>query len=87
MLVFRTAEEMACALSSPLDPTLRERLAAQRNHLLDYPEHAFEELGVFIVIQPGDSLEDISKAAAYRLTGKEGFMIEAEIGTMQIVDT
>ncbi len=78
MFVIRTAEEMACALTSPLDPTLRERLAAQRDHLLNYPEHAFEELGVFIVIQPGDSLNDISRTAAYCLADGESFSIEAE---------
>lgn len=49
MLVIRTAEEMARALSSSLDPPLKERLEAQRDHLLDYPDYAFEELGLFVI--------------------------------------
>lgn len=79
MLVIRTAEEMESALSAPLDTTLKDRLAAQREYLLDYPDQAYEELGVFVVVQPGDHLIDLNNVTAFRLVEGDRFTIEAEL--------
>lgn len=79
MLVIRTAEDMDSALSAPLATTVKDRLAAQREYLLDYPDHAFEELGVFVVVQPGDRMIDLNQVTAFRLVERDRFTIEAEL--------
>lgn len=78
MLVIRTAEEMACALASSLQPVIRERLAAHRDHLLDYPDYAFEELGMFIIVQPDDNLNDLNCVTGTSLAGRGRFTLEPE---------
>jgi len=69
---------MAKALSSPLDPLLHERLSAHRNHLLDYPDFPFEELGLFLIVQPGDTLDTVATASPVRLAQESTFTFEPE---------
>jgi len=78
MLVIRTAEEMARALASPLGTTLYDRLTSHRDNLLSYPDFAFEELGLFLIVQPGDTLEAISGPIPARLIEGSAFILEAE---------
>lgn len=79
MLVIRTAEELARALTSSLDPTLRARLAAQCVYLADYlDDYAFEELGLFLIIQLGDQLEDLNAAGGVRLVRDGAFAFDVE---------
>jgi len=75
MIIIRTAEDLARALEAPLDPILHDRLEAHSEYLADYP---FEELALFLIIQPGDTLEAITAACAYRLVEGGRFTIEAE---------
>lgn len=75
MIIIRTAEDLARALEAPLDPILHDRLEAQREYLAHYP---FEELALFLITQPGDTLETITAACAYRLVEGDRFTIEAE---------
>lgn len=63
MLVIRTAEDMARALASALDPPLVNRLRTYQAIFAEYPDHAFEELGLFLIVQPGDRLGDVEKAS------------------------
>ena len=78
MQIIRTAEEIANALASSLDPTLRERLAAHRDYLLDYPGFALEELGEFLIVQPDDTLESINAACSAHLVKDDDFAFDAE---------
>ena len=78
MLVIRTAEEMARALASPLDPTLLARLVAQQEYLTAYPDYSFEELGLFIVVDTVDRLSDLQQQTTSRLVEGATFAIEPE---------
>ncbi|QIG53762.1 hypothetical protein G6N82_05980 [Altererythrobacter sp. BO-6] len=80
MLIIRTAEELARTLASPLECTLRERLEAQRAYLADYlHDYALEELALFVIVQPGDHLEDLNATSSVRLVRDGGtFAFEVE---------
>lgn len=78
MLVIRTAEDLARALALSLEPVVKERLAAHRDHLLDYPDYAFEELGLFIIVQPDDHLDDLNGVTSAALTAGALFAVEPE---------
>lgn len=78
MLIIRTAEELAHALATPLDEVVKERLAAHRDYLLDYPDFTFEELGLFAVVEQGDQLADLNTAGSVRLVDKGAFCFEPE---------
>lgn len=75
MIIIRTAEDLARALAAPPGPILHDRLEAYREYLADYP---FEELALFLITQPGDTLEAITATCAYRLVEGDRFIIEAE---------
>ena len=78
MLVIRTAEELARALASPLEPTLLARLAAQQEYLTAYPDYRFEELGLFIVVEPADCLSELQQQTTSQLVEGPTFAIEPE---------
>ncbi|WFL76146.1 hypothetical protein P7228_09035 [Altererythrobacter arenosus] len=79
MLVIRTAEELAYALDSPLETKLRTRLDARSKTLCDYlDEYALEELAIFIIAQPGDTLGDLNKVSPLRLVEGNRFVLEVE---------
>ena len=52
MIVIRTAEEMARALDSPLEPTLKDRLQAHWDRLSEWDDYELSELAVFLIAQP-----------------------------------
>lgn len=78
MLVIRTADEMARALSSPLEPTLKRRLATHNTHLSEYPDFSFEELGIFLVLLPPDSLDDLCRVSPVTIANPSAFVMEPE---------
>ena len=78
MITIRTAEELARALSSPLDAIPHDRLVAHREHLLDYTDFAFEDLGLFMIVQLGDTLDAIETASPVRLVRNSQFALLLE---------
>ena len=62
MIVIRTADEMARALASPLDPTLKQRLHGHWERLSEWEDYELSELGMFLIAQPGDTLEQAQAA-------------------------
>lgn len=59
MLLIRTAEDLAHALDSPLDPELHQLIAAIADRLGEYTDFAFHELAEIIVVEAGESLDGI----------------------------
>lgn len=56
MLMINTPETMALALASSLDPLLEHLLRLRVEQLTGYEGYALEDLAVFIIVEPGDSL-------------------------------
>lgn len=67
MIVIRTAEEMARALDSPLDPELKQLLAANWERLSEYEGYDLCELAEFAIVQSGDTLQDLSRIVEIEL--------------------
>ena len=67
MILIRTAEALARALDSPLDAVAKERLRFHAELLAEYDDFAFEELAVFAVVQPGDTLSSFADATGLQL--------------------
>jgi hypothetical protein len=84
MLVIRTAEEMACALEAPPDPILHTRLTDHWERLQEYADYALEELATFLIVQPGDTAEDINAASPVPLVQDAAFTFVAEAVDQQI---
>lgn len=78
MIVIRTAEELASALALPLDPYLLLRLTVHRDRLLEYEDYAVEELALFLVVQPGDTLEHVNAASGVTLVRNGTFTFTPE---------
>jgi hypothetical protein len=57
-MIIRTAEDMARALDSSLDPELHSILARHVERLSAYPDFQLEELAVVAILLPGDRLAD-----------------------------
>lgn len=62
MIVIRTAEEMARALSSPLEPELKHRLQTHFDQLAEWTDFGLGELVVFVIVEEGDTLEHAEAA-------------------------
>lgn len=58
MHIIRTAEDLARALDSPLDPELLTILRDHADRLAGYADFAFEELAIILVIQAGERLTE-----------------------------
>lgn len=58
MHIIRSAEALARALDSPLDPELLAILRGHAERLADYADIAFEELAKMLVIEAGELLAD-----------------------------
>jgi hypothetical protein len=65
MIVIRTWDALARALDSPLDPELKQLLQAHWDRLQEWQDYALEELAQFIIVQPGDSLDDVMGACGW----------------------
>jgi hypothetical protein len=63
MQIIRTAEELARAIASCLDPSLRTILEGHRDRLAECAdEYTFEELAVFALCEAGDTADDLGQA-------------------------
>ena len=83
MIVIRTAEEMARALDSPLEPTLKHRLHGHWERLSEWEDYELSELAVFLIIQPGDTLEQAQAAFGQPLVRDSKFLFLPELAEQQ----
>lgn len=67
MIVIRTAEDMARALDSPIHPKLRQLLAGHWERLSQYEGYDLSELAEFAIIEPRDTLQDLSRIVEIEL--------------------
>ena len=79
MIVIRTAEEMARALDSPLDPALLHRLETHRDRLSGWVDYELSELAVFLIVQEGDSVEQAEATFGQKLVRDETFTLLPEL--------
>lgn len=63
MHIIHTWAELATYLNSPITPDLRSLLQTRRNQLIEYGD--LSELGVFVIIQPGDTMAVIEDAVGW----------------------
>lgn len=78
MILIRTAEALARALDSPLDAVAKERLRFHAERLAEYDDFAFEELAMFAVVQPGDTLSSFADATGLQLFAGGQFRMPPE---------
>ena len=79
MIVIRTAEEMARALDSPFNPTLKQRLQGHWDRLSEWADYELSELAVFLIVQPGDTLEQAETAFGQPLVRDSKFCFLPEL--------
>lgn len=63
MIVIRTAEDLARALDSPLDLELHTVLQGHAERLAEWQDYPLEDLALFVVAQPGDTVEELELSA------------------------
>ncbi len=61
MIVIRTAEDMARAVDSPRAPFPKVRLQGHAERLAEYDDYPPEELALFVIVQPGDTLVSLEQ--------------------------
>ena len=83
MIVIRTAEAMARALDSPFEPTLKQRLQTHSDRLSKWEDYEFSELAVFLILQPGDTLEQAETAFKQPLVRDRKFCFLPELAEQQ----
>lgn len=71
MYIIRSADEMARYLTSQLDPDLSCLLIAKCNELSDYDGYELGNLASFLIIQPGDTLEEVEACLGFTLSDPE----------------
>lgn len=76
MIVIRTAEDMARALDSPLDPALQ---IALQGHATRLAEWDLLDLAVLIIVQPSDTLDALESVYGERLVDASTFVIVPEL--------
>ena len=79
MIVIRTAEEMARALDSPLDPELKHCLQDHWDRLAEWQDYDLSELAVFLIVQAGDTLEQAEAIISQPLVQEGCFTIPPEL--------
>ena len=89
MIVIRTAEEMARALDSPIEPILKQRLQGHWDRLSEWEDYELDELAVFLIVQPGDTLEQAEAAFGQPLIRDSRFcflpeLVEQHGGWMEV---
>lgn len=57
-MIIRTAEDLARALEAPLDPVLHTILECHAGRLSCYPDHAFDELALIVIVHAGERLPE-----------------------------
>lgn len=78
MILIRTAEDMAQALDSSLDPILKARLRRHSERLAEHEDFQPEELALFVIVQPGDTLSAIEQKACLSLVCNGQLRFEPE---------
>ena len=78
MIVIRTAEEMARALDSPLEPPLKQRLQGHWDRLSEWEGYELNELALFLIAQPSDTLEQAEAAFGQPLIRDSTFCLLPE---------
>lgn len=68
MKIIDSPEAMARALSSPLDPLLDRLLRLRVEQLTGYEGYALDDLAVFIIVEPGDTLAAVEAELRISLT-------------------
>lgn len=75
-IIIRTAEDMACAIANPPDPEIAALLQAHAERLAEYEGLDLSELGLFVIIQPGDTVEMIEESLNWSLLDQIGSFIQ-----------
>ena len=83
VIVIRTAEEMAHALASPLEHTLKQRLHGHWERLSEWEDYELSELAVFLIAQPGDTLEQAQATFGQPLVRDSKFCFLPELAEQQ----
>lgn len=78
MNIIRTSETMARALDSPLDPELHELLGTYWQALEEFGEELLAEV---IIVEAGDTLEQVEQAYGKRLVADRVFAFTVELIT------
>ena len=63
MHIINTWTELDAYLSGPIPTDLKDLLATRRDQLQEYGD--LSDLGVFAIIQPGDTIDSISEAVGW----------------------
>ena len=79
MIVIRTADEMARALDTPIDPRLRQCLHGHCDRLSEWEGYELSELAVFLIAQRGDTLEQVEAAFGQPLVRARKFCFLPEL--------
>ena len=79
MIVIRTAEEMARALDSSLDPELKHCLQGHWDRLSEWQDYELSELAIFLIVQAGDTLEQAEAAFGGPLVNDSNFVLRPEV--------
>ncbi|WP_144096735.1 hypothetical protein [Croceicoccus sediminis] len=79
MHYIRTAEAMARALETPLEPELHKILAEHQERLAGYYGFSFEELAEFLIIGRGDTLADCEHTYGRQLIENGTFVMPTEL--------
>lgn len=73
MLNIMNSAALARALDSPLDNVIKHLLITRRDQLAEHIECDIGELAQWIVIEPGDSVADLEKAAGFPIITDPAF--------------
>lgn len=65
MLIIIDSAEMAAALSTITDTTLKRILSARVEQLAEYVGYELGELAHFLIVQPGDTIDAIEAALGF----------------------
>lgn len=79
MLYIRTAEAMARALDTPLEPELHAILNEHRDLLTAYDGFRFDELAEILIVERGDTLAEAEETYGRRLVKNDAFAMMAEL--------
>lgn len=63
MHIIHTWQELAAYLDSPIAPDMKTLLRTRRDQLMEYGD--LSELGIFVIIQPGDTMTAIEEAVGW----------------------
>lgn len=79
MIVIRTAEALARALDSPIDVIAKDCLRCHGERLAEYDDYTLDELALFAIVEPGNTLADIESTLGMRLVAEGDFALTPEL--------